>query len=427
MPKAMQIEMLKKIVYDCDTTAIDWEHEVDATLSLPENRVELSIIHPTCKWFTDEEERRTVKQEALRETEDYVDYLQSIVPPEATEEFKEFFDDYLSRYRYALERKLKTSGLTRRVKELEIELTEAKKRREITPERPPTVRTPPEPRPLTWTTRLERDLRDVFESTFTIEGMSPRRYMPEYRRELEVVRTLTTKEEMIKAVEEHAKEIIRREQALKVKPPRVGPPPEERPPIERRIGLPPEEEGIPLAEAPPTPFTIYPEKPFVTALYPNRLLTKSEIDDIWDSYRMAVTMCGKNPDRHRKEFEEWMETYLFTSWEQVKNNYENLIESICLEKKLKPIPRAPPAEVIDELVHWITSVNTIEDIVDNKPIKRKPKTIEEVIEKLDEMGKPGVPRSDVIAAVKRGWQEKAPNYIIVTKEYLEKLIGEPIK
>jgi len=39
----------------------------------------------------------------------------------------------------------------------------------------------------------------------------------------------------------------------------------------------------------------------------------------------------------------------------------------------------------------------------------------------------GVPRSDVIAAIKRGWKEKAPNYIIITKEYLEQLIGEQLE
>ncbi|MBA7696931.1 hypothetical protein ES703_105587 [subsurface metagenome] len=42
------------------------------------------------------------------------------------------------------------------------------------------------------------------------------------------------------------------------------------------------------------------------------------------------------------------------------------------------------------------------------------------------MGKPAS-RDDVIAAIKRGWAEKVPNYVVVKKSYLEKLIGEPIE
>lgn len=426
MPVAMQIESLKRIFNNLNPEVgedlIDWEMQTDNTLTMPENRINLSIIYPQYLWFTDKIEMKGVKTQALDDLRDMLGYMLSIAPEPTQHDFRALFDDYLSRVRYSLDRKLKIAPLKRQIVELQVKLEEAKITDGLIPQ-PPKA-----PRPLAWTTRLERKLRDIYEASFTREGMSPRRFLPEYRLELDVVKTLTTEDDMIKAVEELAKEIIRREQALKVKPPRVRAPPEERPPRERRIGLPPEEEeGIPFAEAPPVVFPVYPEKPFKTALYPNRLLTTSEIDDIWDAYRMAVTMCGKNPDRYTKEFKEWMETYLFTDWGQVKNNYENLIESVCLEKKLKPMPRAPPAEVIDELVHWITSVNTIEDTVDGKPIKRKPETIEEVINKLDEMGKPGVPRIDVIAAVKRGWEEKAPNYIIVTKEYLEQLIGEPLE
>ncbi|MBA7715813.1 hypothetical protein ES703_124871 [subsurface metagenome] len=418
MPKAMQIEMLKKFVHDCDVD-IDWDHEVDASLSLPENRVELSIIHATCKWFTDEEERKTVKQEALRETVDYIDYLQSITPPEATEEFQEFFDDYLSRYRYALDRKLKISGLKRKIKELEIDLTEAKKRREITPERPPTVRIPSKPRPLTWTSKLERKLRDTFEVTFTRAGLSPRRFIPEYRLELPSIKTLTTQDDMMKAVEALARELVEAEKARKIRPPRVRPPPPVRPP-RAPPALPPdeEEEGF-IIDTKASPIPEYPEKPFVWGQ--PRLLTGTEKDDVWRAYAGTLVLAGKDPYRYSEEFEDWLGGFLFKNWDQVQKNYQSLIEVIVEERPLRPPPRALPFETIDRLVQWQVSLKTYPE--------RTPKheTVEEVIDSLDAIGKTGITKTDVIAAIKSGWAENAPNFAIVKKGYLEKLIGEPLE
>ena len=420
MPKAMQIVSLKRIFTglnpDIGIDLIDWAAHVEETLTLPENRLELSIAYPQYTWFSDETEMKSVKRESLQETKELLDYMLSAVPEEAQADFKAVFDDYLSRVRYSIERNLKIAPLKKEIVALRKQLEESKTKDGAAP--PP----PQAPRPLRWTTELERKLRDVFEVTFIRAGLSPRKFLPFYRLELEVIETLTTEDEMIKAVEELAKELVEEERVRKIRPPRVRPLPE-RPPREERIGLPPEEEEPFFIEAPPAVFPVYPEKSFI----PSRRPTGTEVDDIWDAYRMAITMCGKNPDRYRREFEDWIENFLFTSWEEVKSNYASLIANICEEKGITLIPRALPAEVIDELVHWITSVNTIEYIVDSKKLKRKPKTIEEVIDKLDEMGKPGVPRSDVIAAVKRGWEEKAPNYIIVTKEYLETLIGEPLK
>lgn len=423
---ALQITSLQRIFTslnpDIPLDTIDWTMQVDKTLTLPENRLNLSIIYPQHLWFADETEMKSTKQQALDDLRDMLDYMLSIVPEPAQADFREVFDDYISRATYSLERKLKLAPLKRKIADLQARLEDAKTTNGLIPQPP---KAPP---PLRWTKDLERKLRDTFEVTFTRAGLSPRRYMPEYRLELPVIKTLTKQDDMIKAVESLARELVEEEKARKFKPPRAKPPTEPRPPAERIIGLPPKDEDEePFFAVPPVELPAYPEKPFKTALYPNRLLTATEIDDIWDAFRMAITMCGKNPDHYTKDFKESLETYLFTNWEQVKTNYANLIESICQEKKIAIIPRAPPAEVIDELVHWITSVNTIEDIIDTKTIKRKPETIEEVIDKLAEMGKMGVPRSDVIAAIKRGWKDKAPNYIIITKEYLEQLIGEPIE
>ncbi|GAI77684.1 unnamed protein product, partial [marine sediment metagenome] len=276
----------------------------------------------------------------------------------------------------------------------------------------------------TWTSTLERKLRDTFEVTFTRAGLSPRRFMPEYRLELPSIKTLTTQDDMIKAVEALARELVETEKARKIRPPRVRPPPPERlPPRPPRIITPPEDEevfiGVPII---PKEFPEYPRKGFI----PSRRLTALERDEIWDIFSSKIYLCGKRPEYFKPEFDEWLGNYLFNSWEGVKRNFSDVVDLICLEKEVKLLPRALPTEVIDELIHWITSINTIEVRIDTKKIKRKPKTIEEVIDKLDEMGKTA-DREDVIAAIKRGWAEKVPNYVVVEKSYLEKLIGEPLE
>ena len=54
--------------------------------------------------------------------------------------------------------------------------------------------------PVEWTKELERKLKDVFEASFTRAGVSPRRFMAEYRLELATIKLLETEEDMIKAV-----------------------------------------------------------------------------------------------------------------------------------------------------------------------------------------------------------------------------------
>ncbi len=432
------LALFSRLNPDIDPQRIDWDitgkGPFDPLATYHENVYNMERAFPAYTWFETDQDRAETKEQMIAEYADFLDYLLGLaVVPEAKEEMKSVLEKALSDYRYRTERNLEKTTLRKTIKKLEGQLLDAKRTgepiTEIIEKEKTKIRLETERPKIRMTKELERKLRDTFEVTFTRAGISPKRFLPEYRLELDVIKTLTKEDDMIKAVESLARELVAEERARKFKPPKVRPPTEPRPPAERIIGLPPEDEDEepPFFAVPPVELPAYPEKPFKTALYPNRLLTATEIDDIWDAYRMAVTMCGKNPDHYTKDFKDWMETYLFTNWEQVKTNYSNLIESICKEKKITPIPRAPPAEVIDELVHWITSVNTIEDIIDNKTIKRKPETIDEVIDKLAEMGKMGVPRSDVIAAIKRGWEDKAPNYIIITKEYLETLIGEPLE
>lgn len=81
-----------------------------------------------------------------------------------------------------------------------------------------------------WTKKFERKLRDVFETTLHaglpeegIAGLSPYRFLPEFRRELEGTKMLETEEKMVDHIADLAKDILRRE-AKPVKPPPTLPP-----------------------------------------------------------------------------------------------------------------------------------------------------------------------------------------------------------
>lgn len=83
--------------------------------------------------------------------------------------------------------------------------------------------------PVEWTKKLELKLSDVFESTLRKSKLSPNRFWPEYRVELEKIKTLTSEDEMVKTVERLADKIIKRESRPK---PKVLPPPPETCPID---------------------------------------------------------------------------------------------------------------------------------------------------------------------------------------------------
>ena len=431
MPKELQIGMLCDIVSTLnpgiDVVGIDWEHEIDPTLTFPENRLEFASMYPQYRWFKDETARSGVREEAYEKTKDYVSYiLNTAVLPEAREDVKEIFKDYLRRYRWALDRRFKIAPLKKRIVQLEKSLKkttekEGKLKTRLEEEQRETVERFAKS-PVRWGPRLERRLKDVFEATFRRAKLSPRRFWAEYRLELETIKTLPSKDDMVKAVEALANEIIRRE----AKPPKIrfpveAPRPARRPPLPPE--LPPEEEEERFIALRPAEIPVYPEKPFI----PSRLLTKSELDEFRSAFNSAVTLCGKSPytTYARREFDRWIGSFLFSSWDQVKKNYTSLIEVICEEKALKPPPRALPYEDIERLVQWQVSLKTGPGIVwATKPWKHN--TVEEVMETLETLGKP-TRRADVIKAIQRGWKDKVPSFVSVPKGHLEKLIGEPLE
>jgi len=99
------------------------------------------------------------------------------------------------------------------------------------------------PKPVEWTKRLEQRLRDVFEATLRaglpeegVPGLSPHRFWPEFRLELEAAKMLASEEEMEKHIQRLAKSILRRE-APKIMPKRPPTPvtPVEHVPWENRF------------------------------------------------------------------------------------------------------------------------------------------------------------------------------------------------
>jgi len=230
---------------------------------------------------------------------------------------------------------------------------------------------------------------------------------------------------MVTAVEAFAREIVLREQARKAKPPRIGEE-EAKPPREVRVGLPEEEEEegfyveAPLAEFPPSS-----EEGF----FPSRRLTGTEIEDIEEVFDYKIAGCGKRPERFEKEFDDWIRTELFGSWDHVKKNFKTLVEMICTGKAFAKPPRALPYESREPLIQWQVSLKTERPEDWAIPWKMKPpkhNTIEDVIAELEKLGQPGVQRYEVVTAVKNGWKEKIPSFVNIDREYLEKLIGEPL-
>ena len=418
MNKALQIETLKRIFNSLNpgigADLVDWEGDVDATLSLPKNQIELNIIYPQYKWLKDEEEAKAVKREALRETKELLDYMTSALPEEMQPDYKAIFDDYLSKIKYYQERGISTASLYKTIAEQRkaIEKLQTEARRAGRPE--PTrkeieehVKIPPEPRPLAWTTRLENKLRDIFQATFTREGLSPAKFMSEYRIELETIQTLPTEDEMVAAVEALAAELVQRELGRKIKPPRIGR--EEKPPREVRIGPPiGEEEGefyTPITQVPSGPLSEWP--------FP-RLLSFEEKEIIWSAFMDALTTCGKNAYNYRTEFDDHLGIWMFKSWDQVTKHFDNLINSLCKEKEIT-IP------IMETYIPW---KSTEEAIIHLSSIEQY-KNMDELLEALNEYGFT-TSDEEVKKTIKEAWSKKNIRLIMSNKDYLEKLLGEPL-
>ena len=85
LPKKLQIELLRKIFTklnpDVNPDVIDWEAEVDETLTFAENRNNLSQHYPTFKWYEVEKEEKDEIEEA-NEAFSYLEYVIDEVPDE---------------------------------------------------------------------------------------------------------------------------------------------------------------------------------------------------------------------------------------------------------------------------------------------------------------------------------------------------------
>jgi len=62
MPIALQITSLQRIFRSLNpeigVDVIDWTMQTDKTLTMPENRINLSIVYPQYLWFADEIEMK---------------------------------------------------------------------------------------------------------------------------------------------------------------------------------------------------------------------------------------------------------------------------------------------------------------------------------------------------------------------------------
>lgn len=138
MPKTLQIDSLSSIFIklnpDADPAEVDWTHEVDETLTLPENRVELSIIHPGYQWFSSEDERGDVKREADENLSEYLSYLVSSVSEEVQPQLIEVFADYRKRYSQGVGKRTGLSALKHQVQDLLSQVKELSKTGDPEPE-----------------------------------------------------------------------------------------------------------------------------------------------------------------------------------------------------------------------------------------------------------------------------------------------------
>jgi len=213
MSKALQIERLKEIFKhlnpDVDINVIDFESHVDETLSLPENRIELSERFPAYRWFETPEERESVRVEAERKLKEDIEFLSFAVadlPPEAAETATDIIE--------AFEKRAESiARLRRRISSLRREVEEWKAKAEAAP---PTVGIP-----------VEEHLWGKFSAILRSQGLNPERFRSEYDSEYGTVKELPV-ETRQRVIEGLARDILIREKPPP--PPRVAPPPAAPPP-----------------------------------------------------------------------------------------------------------------------------------------------------------------------------------------------------
>lgn len=427
LPLTLQVDHLTKLFSklnpDIDPQEIDWDitgkGPLDPTATYRENHQNMENAYPQYKWFETYQDRAKTKEEAIEEYAQFLDYLLGLaILPEAKEEMKPVLEKALSDYRYRTERDMEKTTLRKTVKKLERQLLETKKTGKpqtgIIEKETRIITRETERRKVRMTKDLERKLRDIFEASFTREGLSPRRFMAEYRLDLPSIKTLTKEDDMIKAVEELARDILTREKTRKIRPPRVRPPPPERPPTrEIRIGLPPDEEED-EEEYIPTITPAFPPEPLSPTPFP-RNLSPTEKDQIWRAFADELAMRGIASLQYRKQFDDWLGTFTFKTWRQVRNHFENLLEQIQTGKPvLFPLHSVIiPWETTEEAVIHFTAIGIYE-------------TLDEMITKLYSYGFDTTDeevRKIIIEQYKKGNRK----LIRVPKENLESLIAQKIE
>jgi len=321
MPKALQIESLKKIFRrlnpEVGVDVIDWEMEVDATLTLPENRLDLSLKFPGYRWFESAEEERGVRKETIGELEEYLSYLLTVVPAEARADFEKIFGDYVKRVRSAVERKLKVAPLKREIERLRAEIERVKAG--VAP--PPRV-----PVGVALTPRLEKRLRDVFEAALTRARVRPERFRAEFRLELESIKLLPTEDEMVRAIEELADDIIRRE----ARPPRRAP---VRPPPVIMV-------EVPAPVIAPMVEVALPRRPLSLLKFP-RHPSSEEIELLWEYIRSRVGLLLR-----ATEFD-YVFQRMFRNWDEILKQADRLVDELLTGKIVfRAPPPVPPPEVL---------------------------------------------------------------------------------
>lgn len=136
LPPVLQVKHLKRIFSklnpDIDPQEVDWDitgrGPLDPTAPLAENRQNMENAYPQYTWFETPIEREEIKEQAIKEYEDFLDYLLGLaVIPEAREEMRPVLEKALSDYRYRTERNIEKATLRKTIKNLEKQLLEAKR------------------------------------------------------------------------------------------------------------------------------------------------------------------------------------------------------------------------------------------------------------------------------------------------------------
>lgn len=277
--------------------------------------------------------------------------------------------------------------------------------------------------PAEWSRELEKHLKDVFEATLTrglphesLRGISPKRYLPEFRLETPILKRMKTEEEMQKYVEQFATDILRRE----AKRPAVS---IVRVPRVLRVPTPPydedEEPYIPSAypEKPPVEL---PESPISPLPFP-RAPSSEERARLYSAFEQELESVGIDPWTQMPTFNERITRWIFRNWYEVLEQFEELIEEIKTGKpvfglKIPPMPWSEEKKRRDSIVHLTATkiYSTMEELLE----------VSHSYLFIDR--EPGIPPEEAKEYIKEAWKTKDIWFTSVSKEYLEALIGEKI-